>query len=614
MKKKKLNSLIRMYAVRGFILGLILSLFILLLAANTDSDIMSNYAFWAVISLPVLLAIAGYFLARQLGKIIHQQSAVLKQEEKRSSVVLDFIESLSSGRLDADLNIDESDELGNSLATLRGNLIKNKKEEELRREEEDQRTWATNGIAQFAEILRRNNDNMEDLSFEIVKYLVNYMKINQAGFFTLNTAQDGTKYFELTGFIAFDRKKYTDKRIEWGEGLIGRCALEKETIYITDIPDNYITITSGLGQSNPRSLLLVPLKTNDEVFGVIEMASFKPFREFEIGFVEKTAESIASTISTVRTNIQTSDLLRETQIQAEKNAQQEEELRQNLEEMRATQEEADRRSIEMKGIIDAINHASISCEFEIDGTILTMNSNFLKTFKYKQEEIEGQSMEVFCFKEDIDAFNDVLDTLRKGETYSGRVRRRTKKGEEVFLLSTYSPVIDQNGEVLKVLSLETDIADQVRLELEMKHSQEQLDIKLKEQSEAMKAQFRQIEAVKERNEKTLEGALDAIITINKDGIIEFFNAAAEQLWAYDRSEVLDKPVNILFPDSALTNDEFVTAFANPDMKKIVGVRKEIPIKNKFGEEAAALFLISEAEVGEEHSYTAFIQNVEVELF
>lgn len=118
----------------------------------------------------------------------------------------------------------------------------------------------------------------------------------------------------------------------------------------------------------------------------------------------------------------------------------------------------------------------------------------------------------------------------------------------------------------------------------------------------------------EHDEKTLEGALDAIITINKDGIIEFFNAAAEQLWGYDRSEVLDKPVNILFPESALSNDEFVTAFANPEMKKIVGVRKEIPIKNKFGEEAAALFLISEAEVGEEHSYTAFIQNVEVELF
>lgn len=614
MKKKKLNRLLKLYALRGGVLGLLLALIILLLAKDSEVDLISNYAYWAVATLPIILAIAGFFLAKQLGVIIQQQSSVLKQEEKRSSVVLDFIEALSSGRLDADLNIDESDELGNSLATLRTNLIKNKKEEELRREEEDQRTWATNGIANFAEILRRNNDNMEELSYNIVLYLVKYMGINQAGFFTLNTAQDGTKYFELTGFVAFDRKKYTDKRVEWGEGLIGRCGLEKETIYITDLPDNYITVTSGLGESNPRSLLLVPLKTNDEIFGVIEMASFKPFQEYEIEFVEKIAESIAMTISTVRTNIQTSELLKETQIQAEKNAQQEEELRQNLEEMRATQEEADRRSIEMKGIIDAINHASISCEFEIDGTILSMNSNFLKTFKYKLEEIEGQNMEVFCFKEDIDAFNEVLETLRRGETYSGRVRRRTKKGEEVFLLSTYSPVVDQNGEVLKVLSLETDIADQVRLELEMKHSQEQLDIKLKEQSEAMKAQFRQIEAVKERNEKTLEGALDAIITINKDGIIEFFNAAAEGLWAYDRSEVLEKPVEILFPAHALQDDEFVKAFANPELKKIVGVRKEIPIKNKFGEEAAALFLISEAEVGEEHSYTAFIQNVEVELF
>ena len=624
MKKKKLNRLLRMYALRGFIFGVVIALLILLLMADSEAYHSSNHnlndfisvfpAYWVVLLLPFLTAVAGYIIAIQLARIIKQQNNVLKQEEKRSSVVLQFIESLSNGQLDAELNIDQEDELGNSLATLRGNLISNKKEEELRRVEEEQRTWATNGVAQFGEILRRNNDNMEELSYNIVRYLVDYMKINQAGFFILNTSPDGEKYFELTGFVAFDRKKYSDKKINWGEGLIGRCGLEKETIYITDIPENYITVTSGLGQSNPRSLLLVPLKANDEIFGVIEMASFQPFQEHEIQFVEKTAESIAMTISTVKTNIQTSELLRETQIQAEKNAQQEEELRQNLEEMRATQEEADRRSIEMKGIIDAINHASISCEFETDGTILAMNSNFLKTFKYKQEEGEGQNMEVFCFKEDVDQFNEVLETLGRGETYNGRVRRRTKKGEEVFLLSTYSPVIDQNGEVLKVLSLETDIADQVRLEHEMKHSKEELDIKLREQSEEMKAQFKEIEAVKERNEKTLEGALDAIITINKDGIIEFFNAAAEKLWCYDRAEVLNKDVNILFSSDSLQNNDFIKAFANPDMKKIVGERREVPIKNKYGEEVPVLFLLSEAEVGEEHSFTAFIQNVEVELF
>lgn len=625
MKSKKLNRLVRIHALRGFVFGLVVSLITILIAADSDvyhetertwAEFVRIFpAIWVVMFFPLLCAVAGYFMSVSMSKIIKRQSQILKQREKKSSAILEFVEDLSEGKLDADLKIsDESDDLGYSLSKLRENLISNKKEEQQRRLEEDQRTWVTNGQAQFAEILRRNNDSMEDLSYNIIRYIVDYMKINQAGFFIINEDKSGQKYFELTGFIAFDRRKFADKKIMWGEGLVGRCALEMESIYITDIPNNYITVTSGLGESNPSSLLLVPLKANDDVFGVIEMASFKPFLEHEISFVEKVAESIALTISSVKTNIQTSELLRETQIQAEKMAQQEEELRQNLEEMQATQEENERREIEMKGMLDAINHASISCEFETDGTIITINANYLKTFQYKPEEIEGQNIRVFFFKEDVEQLDEILDTVSKGETFNGRVRRRTKKGEEVWLLSTYSPVVDSYGEVLKVISLETNIADQVKLEQEMKRSKEELDIMLQDARNEMKMQFREIEAVKIRNEMTLEGALDAIITIDGKGVVEFFNAAAEKLWGYQRSEVLGNDVSMLFSNESMQNDDFVKKFVNPEMDKIVGERREIPIKNKFGEDVPVLFLLSEAEVGDDHSFTAFIQNIEVELF
>lgn len=625
MKSKKLNRLVRIHALRGFVFGLIVALITVLIAADSDAyhetertwdDFVRVFpSIWVVIAFPLLCAVASYFMSMSMSKIIRRQGQVIKQREKKSSAILEFVENLSEGKLDAELKIsDENDDLGYSLSKLRENLISNKKEEQQRRLEEDQRTWGTNGQAQFAEILRRNNDSMEELSYNVIQYIVNYMNINQAGFFIINEDKSGQKYFELTGFIAFDRKKYANKKIMWGEGLVGRCALEMESIYITDIPNNYITVTSGLGESNPSSLLLVPLKANDDVFGVIEMASFKPFMEHEISFVEKVAESIALTISSVKTNIQTSELLRETQIQAEKMAQQEEELRQNLEEMQATQEENERREIEMKGMLDAINHASISCEFETDGTIITINANYLKTFQYKPEEIEGQNIRVFFFKEDVEQLDEILDTVSKGETFNGRVRRRTKKGEEVWLLSTYSPVVDSYGEVLKVISLETNIADQVKLEQEMKRSKEELDIMLQDARNEMKMQFREIEAVKIRNEMTLEGALDAIITIDGKGVVEFFNAAAEKLWGYQRNEVLGNNVSMLFSNDSMQSDNFVKKFVNPEMEKVVGERKEIPIKNKFGEDVPVLFLLSEAEVGDDHSFTAFIQNIEVELF
>jgi len=625
MKRIKTKRLAKKYAIRGAFIGIVFLFLSFLLLVNSSAfvqaqgslgDIFSFYpASWLLVFLPVIFSVLGYYIAKYFIGVINKQKSILEKESQKSEVVFNFIENLRQGNLESSSSIiDEKDQLSVSLVRLREYLTKNKREEEARRIEEEQRNWVTQGLAQFGEILRGNIDNLEALSYDIISYLVNYMKINQGGVFLVNNTVEGDKYFDLTACVAFDRKKFTDKQILWGEGLIGRCALEKQTIFITDVPNDYIAITSGLGEANPRSILIVPLKVNNEIHGVIELASFQVFQSFEIEFVEKTAESIASTIATVKINIQTANLLRETQIQAEKMAQQEEELRQNLEEMQATQEESERKEIEMKGILEAIDHAAISCEFETDGTLISVNHNFLKAFRYNSEEVENQNIRIFLFKNDISELDKILTDLRNGHNFKGRVRRRNKAGEEIYLLSTYTPVIDNEGEIVKILSLENDITEQVKMEEELKRSKEELGILLEVAKNEVKEQFKEMEAVKIRNEKTLEGALDAIITTNKLGILEFFNAAAEKLWGYDRSEVLGNNVSMLFSPETIASDEFVSSFVSDSENKVVGERREVPIKNKYGDEVAVLFLVSEARVGDDHSFTAFIQNVEVELF
>lgn len=629
MKNKKLKRMTWIWALRGFIFGVVIALLVFLLAADSDAyhnsertlnDFVRTFpAFWVILLLPLLCAAAGAIVSWRMGNIIKGMNKTLKAQEVRSDSILQFVEGLSAGRLDVKINsADKDDDLISSLNQLQHSLQQNQKEDLKRRDEEQQRTWVTNGVAQFGEILRRNNDNMQELSYNIIRYLVDYVNLTQAGFFLLHTGEEkgdnGKKFFELTAFVAYDRRKYADKIIEWGEGLVGRCAMEQKTIYMTELPPHYVTVTSGLGEGDPSAIILVPLKSNDIVYGVIEMATLQPLLRHEIEFLEKTAESIAMTISTVRTNMQTAVLLQETQQQAAKMREQEEILRQNLEEMRATQEENERKEIEMKGFITAIDHASISMEFATDGTILKVNDNFLRTFGYKAEEIADQNMSIFFFKEDQQDLDELLQTINDGETFNGRVRRRSKRGEEVWLLSTYTPVRDSDGEILKVISLETNIADQVKLEREMQDSQKELDIRLQETRAEVEAKFKEVEAVKVRNEKTLDGMLDAIVTTNQDGIVEFFNEAAEKLWSYKREEVLGKNVSMLFADDDLQNNDFIKAFVSPELPKTIGERKEVPIKDKYGESVSVLVLLCEAEVYGEHSFTAFIQNVEVELF
>ncbi|MDJ1480498.1 GAF domain-containing protein [Cytophagaceae bacterium YF14B1] len=290
----------------------------------------------------VVVLICGYWayiLERKTKREMFIKAGVLQQVNNIRHNI-EFADAISQGNLAAIYTImDDKDELGKSLLKMQASLTRAQKKDM-------QDKFMTLGLAQMGEILRNSSD-IQSLSYEIISHMVKYLKANQGGIFILQD-KESDPYLELTACYAYDRKKYLKKRIEIGEGLIGQVVLEKDTIFLTDIPNDYVHITSGLGKANPGCILIVPLKLNDEVEGALELASFNVFEKHEIGLVEKLAESIASAVSATRTNENTKKLLEELKQQTEMLRSQEEEMRQNMEELAATQEEMERRQAEME--------------------------------------------------------------------------------------------------------------------------------------------------------------------------------------------------------------------------------------------------------------------------
>ncbi len=408
----------------------------------------------------------------------------------------DFAQDIGNENYDSKfIPLDDDDVLGNSLLTMRDNLAKASEEAELRRIENKQRGWSSQGLAKFSEILRKHSDNLESFSSITISELTNYLGAKVGGLYMLvEAADDEEAYLELVAFYAYDRQKFVEKKIGIGENLVGQCVLESETIYMTDIPDGYVHISSGLGKDSPKSLLIVPLKLNEEIYGVVELASFEDFQDYQIQFVEKIGESIASTIANIKINIQTSKLLEGSNEKSERLAKQEEESKKNIEQLKLAKEEilerekeniakhekaideylnrikelenkvsekediVARQKTEQRNEISAINNSAGTLAVDFDGRVMTVNSRYLKMAETGFSDIKGRYLHEFVEVSvaSSDAYKKIWTELKFGKVYSG-VFKYNFSGNEKWFYETYTPVKDVNGRFQKVMVIANDI-------------------------------------------------------------------------------------------------------------------------------------------------------------
>jgi len=224
----------------------------------------------------------------------------------RYALLVNYAKNLVNNHLDSRQPESlKNDPIGLALINLDDKLLKSAELEKERAIDAKLRKWESDGLSKFINILQQHTHSINELSDELINNLVEYLKANQGALFFLNNENPDDIFFEQMATYAYNKKRLIEKKIYPEEGLIGRLYTEKKSIYLSEIPENYIRITSGLGELEPNYLLIIPLLLNMEVYGVIELASFNKFEDYQIEFLEKIGENIASTINNVQINAKT---------------------------------------------------------------------------------------------------------------------------------------------------------------------------------------------------------------------------------------------------------------------------------------------------------------------
>lgn len=377
-------------------------------------------------------------------EIPDDETAPLMENIQKLSINLhkikEFAKTVGEGNFNDEILIfEDQGELSESLKEMHSGLLTISSRDK-------QRNWTNEGIALFGSLLREYHD-AQTLYDNLISNMVKYLRANQGGIFILRDQDPDGEKLELLSVYAYDRKRFVDKIVYPGQGLVGQSWREKDIIYLENTNREYVQIVSGLGGANPRSVLIVPLINNEsKVLGVLEIASFQKFQHFEIDFVKRVGEMIVSAISALKNNEKNRILLEEAQKATEQMRIKEEEMRQNLSNLITAQYELRKNHAELIGQTVLIDDVFATAKLDMKGNFLEANEAFLKAIEYTREEIFDQPYTLLV--SDIERkspeyrhfWQDILD----GNIQHTEVRRYSKYGKELWFEAFFVLVYDEN--------------------------------------------------------------------------------------------------------------------------------------------------------------------------
>jgi HAMP domain-containing protein/putative methionine-R-sulfoxide reductase with GAF domain len=268
--------------------------------------------------------IAGVW--KDLTDNVNQLAANLTNQVRAIS---DVATAVTQGDLTRQVGVEANGEVA-ELKDKLNEMIRNLRETTRQNTEQD---WLKTNLERFTRMLQGQRD-LANVSNLILAELAPLVSAQHAVFYSMSSPSDGSEpLLEFQAGYGYEERKHLLTTFRVGQGLVGQCAKEKQRILLTEVPTDYVRINSGLGDSTPLNIIVLPVLFEGSVRAVVELASFSPFSEVHQTFLDQLPESIGLVLNTIEADTLTENLLKRSQSQAEELRAQQAELRESNEDL-----------------------------------------------------------------------------------------------------------------------------------------------------------------------------------------------------------------------------------------------------------------------------------------
>jgi PAS domain S-box-containing protein len=476
-----------------------------------------------------------------------------------------FAVKIGKGELDAKFNpLSNEDMLGHALLNMRNNL-----QEVFSKDDDRNKIIVCN--AEIGNILR-SHSQLEPMGNDLLIYLCNKINSLQGAFYIVEENTDGFPVICLSNTYAYNKKKSIKKQFRFGEGLVGQSAIEMDIVHRTEIPREYVSITSGLiGEKRPESILIVPLITNEKIYGLVEFASIYKFTELQIEIVKNVSEIIAQTIFNLQINEKTSKLLAESQRMSSELKEQSIALQQNAEEMQATQEELQRSNTKLNEQIEEVNRSQKRTH------VLLENSSEIITICDQKGNINYISPSVTSIlgykPEDLIGTNDIERIKGQGKIEYDNMFDSLIQNPEIKITLEVA-YLKQNSETIYLEISGKNLIKDPAIQGIVLNTRDITEKKVAERESRMRSQMQSLS----------ENSPDLITRLNKDGKIYYINPTIEQLTQQKPDQFLQKTIF----ETGL-NDSVVNSWQNL-IHEVIEKKDKLQVEMPFPTENGSLVM------------------------